>query len=78
MAQGAGGEAENRSPKSCDAAEWLVLQNNSSWKRSDSDQQLLPRHRTNPISPPTNVTPDFHKDKENKYIFKTPDFQHRL
>ena len=44
--------AEIRSTKSCDAAEWLAIQNNSSCKRSDSDQQLQPRHHTNPISPP--------------------------
>ena len=33
--------ADIRSPKSCFAAEWLAAQNNSSSKRSDSDQQLL-------------------------------------
>ena len=43
--------AEIQSPKSCDAAEWLAVKNNSSCHNSDSDQQLLPRRHTNPISP---------------------------
>jgi hypothetical protein len=62
--------AEIRWPKSCDAAEWLAIQNSSSSKRSDSEQQLLPRHLTNPISPPTNVTPGFQKKKEKNIFLK--------
>jgi hypothetical protein len=60
--------AEIRSPKSCDAAEWLAIQNNSSCHNSDSEQQLLPRHHTNPISPPRERDTWLSK-KRKKYIF---------
>jgi hypothetical protein len=50
------------------------MQNNSSCHNSDSGQQLLPRHHTNPIFPLGNVTPDFQKEEQKKEIFKTPDF----
>ena len=43
--------AEIRSTKSCDAAEWLAIRNNSSCHKSDSDEQLQPRNHTNPIPP---------------------------
>ena len=34
------------------------------YDKSDSEEQLLPRHHTNPISPLRNVTPDFQKEKK--------------
>jgi hypothetical protein len=61
--------AEIRSPKSCDAAEWLAIQNNSSCQKSDSDQQLLPRHHTNPISPPRERDAWFSKNQTKKNTF---------
>jgi hypothetical protein len=45
---------------------WLYKKN-SPCHNSDSDQQLLPKHNTNPISAPANVTPDF--QKKNIYIY---------
>jgi hypothetical protein len=47
----------------------LAMQNNSSCKRSDSEQQLLPRHHTNPISPLPNVAPDFQKEEKKEIYF---------
>ena len=61
--------AEIRSTKSCDAAEWSAIQNNSSCHNSDSDQQLLLRHHTNLISPHANVTPDFQKKRKKRNTF---------
>jgi hypothetical protein len=61
--------AEIQSPQSCDAAEWLAIQNNYSCHKSDSEQQLLPRHHTNPISPPANVTPDFRKKRKKRNTY---------
>ena len=62
--------AEIRSPKSCDAAEWLAIQNNSSCHKSDSEQQLLPSHHTNPIPPLPNVTLDFQKGRKKEIHFQ--------
>jgi hypothetical protein len=63
--------AKIRSPKSCDAAEWLAIQNSSSCQKSDSEQQLLPRHHTNPISPPRERDAWYSKrEKKNKDLSK--------
>ena len=40
--------------KNCDMAEWLAIQNNSSCKRSDSEQQLLPTTCISSENPPLN------------------------
>jgi hypothetical protein len=58
--------AKLRSPKSWDAAEWLAIQNNSSCQKSDSNQQLLPRHRTNPIAPPRERDAWFSKKRKKR------------
>jgi hypothetical protein len=50
------------------------MQNNSSCKRSDSEQQLLPRNHTNPISPLPNVTPDFQKEEKKEIHFQNSRF----
>ena len=67
--------AEIRSPKSCDVAEWLAIQNNFAVHLSLFAQQLLvlPRQLTNTIPPPPeNVTLDFQKEKENINKFSKP------
>ena len=42
----------------------------SSCHNSDSEQQLLPTHHTNPISPLPNVIPDFQKGEKKEIIYQ--------
>jgi hypothetical protein len=43
--------------------------NNSYCHKSDSEQQLLPRHRTNPISPPRERDARFSKKRKKEIYF---------
>ena len=64
--------AEIRSTKSCDAAEWLAMQNNFAVQKSfliSSFYPCAPYSSTNPISPLPNVTPDFQKRRKKRNTF---------